>query len=175
MRALPRLLKKNPSTQVVIVGKEEVSYGRPPREGGTWKQKLLAEVGPELDPARVHFAGTLAYGDLINLFRLSTVHVYLTYPFVLSWSLLEAMATGCAIVGSQTGPVTEVIRDGENGLLTDFFDEYELLEKVSSLLEDRFRRESLSIAARETVVENYDFRRVTLPQYEALIADLGRA
>jgi glycosyltransferase involved in cell wall biosynthesis len=171
MRALPHLLALMPHAQVAIVGKEPTSYGRRPSQGGSWKQVMLDEVGSKIDPDRVHFLGTLPYPDLINLFRLSTVHVYLTYPFVLSWSLLEAMACGCAVVGSATGPVLEVIRDGENGLLADFFDAPELAHTITALVESPDLRARLSAKARETVLQQYDFRTASLPAYERLMQD----
>ncbi|MET0743359.1 MAG: glycosyltransferase, partial [Microvirga sp.] len=115
MRALPSLLERLPDAQIALVGGLQPSSGRSPTGGGTWKEKLLAEVGPRIDHERVHFLGRLPYKDLLNLFRLSTVHVYLTSPFVLSWSLIDAMACGCAIVASDTTPVREVIEDGRNG------------------------------------------------------------
>jgi glycosyltransferase involved in cell wall biosynthesis len=172
MRALPHLQKHLPHAHVAIVGKEKPSYGRNPAHGRTWKQVMLDEVGSEVDWSRVHFLGTLPYSALINLFRLSTVHVYLTYPFVLSWSLLEALASGCAVVGSATEPVMEVIQDGENGLLTNFFDGRELAEKIASLAEDSDLRMRLSANARTTVVERYDFQSVSWPAYESLIHDV---
>jgi glycosyltransferase involved in cell wall biosynthesis len=170
MRALPHLQKLLPHAHVAIVGKEKASYGRNPVRGRTWKQVMLDEVGSQLDWDRVHFLGTLPYSALINLFRLSTVHVYLTYPFVLSWSLLEAMATGCAVVGSATEPVMEVIQDGENGLLTDFFDHRELADKITGLAEDSDLRTRLSANARSTVVGRYDYRSVSWPAYEGLMS-----
>jgi glycosyltransferase involved in cell wall biosynthesis len=172
MRALPHLQKHLPHAHVAIVGKEKTSYGRSPSHGQTWKQVMLDEVGASVDWERVHFLGTLPYASLINLFRLSTVHVYLTYPFVLSWSLLEAMAAGCAVVGSATEPVMEVIQDRENGLLTNFFDSRALAEKIAGLAEDSDLRQRLSLNARNTVVERYDFRTVSWPAYDRLIADV---
>jgi glycosyltransferase involved in cell wall biosynthesis len=175
MRSLPHLLKMMPHAHVALVGKEKATYGRNPQQGGTWKQALLDELAGQIDLERVHFLGTLPYSDLLNLFRLSTVHVYLTYPFVLSWSLLDAMACGCAIVGSATGPVAEVIRDGENGVLVDFFDAPELAYQVAMLAEDADVRSRLSTSARSLAVSRYDYRTVCLPAYERLIqATLGR-
>lgn len=171
MRALPALQALLPDAHFAIVGKEKPSYGRKPMGGGTWQQVLLDEVGPSLDHSRVHFLGTLPYGKLINLFRLSTVHVYLTYPFVLSWSLLEAMATGCAIVGSATDPVREVIQDGENGVLVDFFEAGALANEVAALAQDLDRRRKLARAARQTVIEHYDFKSVTWPAHERLMQE----
>jgi glycosyltransferase involved in cell wall biosynthesis len=172
MRALPALQRLLPDAHIAIVGKDDPSYGRKPSSGQTWRQVLLDEVGSDLDRRRVHFLGTLPYDELINLFCLSTVHVYLTYPFVLSWSLLEAMATGCAVVGSATAPVQEVIADGHNGLLTDFFDHAALAETVAALADDLSLRQRLSGNARQTVVERYDFETVAWPAYERLLQEV---
>ena len=97
-----------------------MSYGRKPPDGRTWRQTLLAEVGAKLDLSRVHFLGRVPYATFVNALQVSSAHVYLTYPFVLSWSMLDAMAAGCVVVGSATAPLKEVIRDGENGVLFDF-------------------------------------------------------
>ncbi|WP_210489550.1 glycosyltransferase [Microvirga antarctica] len=169
MRALPHLLRLLPHAQVAIVGKDEPSYGRRPAQGGSWKQAMLAEVGAQIDRDRVHFLGTLTYSDLIALFRLSTVHAYLTYPFVLSWSLLDGMACGCAVVGSATAPVMEVIRDGQNGVLADFFDARALAETIAATAENARLRAHITINARQTIMDSYDFRGVSLPAYESLI------
>ena len=108
------------------------------------------------DPSRVHFTGTIPYEQFIPLLQLSSCHVYLTYPFVMSWSLLEAMACGCAVVGSDTAPVREVIRHNENGLLVDFFSPAELAAAVADLLTNRERAVAFGEAARNTVLRSYD-------------------
>jgi glycosyltransferase involved in cell wall biosynthesis len=166
MRALPALLKARRYAQVVIVGGDDVSYGaRPPQ--GKWKDIFLDEVRGELDPqqrARVHFVGQLAYPALIRLLQVSTVHVYLTYPFVLSWSLLEAMSAGCAIVASDTAPLREAIHEGVTGRLIDFFDAAALAARVAELAEDAAQRERLGAAARDFAVTRYDLHTVCLPQ-----------
>ncbi|HZX26893.1 MAG TPA: glycosyltransferase, partial [Telluria sp.] len=122
MRALPLLQKLRPQARVLIVGGDDVSYGRRLPAGTTYRQKYCAELEGQVDWSRVHFLGKLPYLRYLNVLQVSAAHVYLTYPFVLSWSMLEAMACGCLVVGSATAPVQEVITDGENGLLTDFFD-----------------------------------------------------
>jgi glycosyltransferase involved in cell wall biosynthesis len=171
MRAVPALQKLLPHAHIAIVGKDEPSYGRKPSGGQTWRRLMLDEVGPGIDRQRVHFLGTLPYTDLINLFRLSTVHVYLTYPFVLSWSLLEAMAAGCAVVASDTAPVKEVIEDGYNGVLTNFFDHDALAETIASVADDSALRHRLCVTARQSVVDRYDFRTVSWPAYEGLLQE----
>ena len=157
MRAVQILQKERPNAHVVIVGDTGISYGRAPQEGGTWKEKLLAEV--TLDMERVHFMGPVDYGTFKTVLQISSVHVYLTYPFVLSWSMMEAMASGCLIVGSRTAPVVEVLRDGENGLLVDFFKHEEVVEQVVRVLEHPDQMQDLRDAARQTVLENYDLEK----------------
>jgi glycosyltransferase involved in cell wall biosynthesis len=167
MRALPALLKARPRAQIVIVGGEGTSYGRRPPQGKTWKSVFLEEVRPQIDEqdwSRVHFLPNLPHDQFINFLQISRVHVYLTYPFVASWSLLEAMSAGCAIVGSDTEPVQEFIKDGENGLLTPFFEPQTLTDQVVRLLEDAPLREKLGQAARRKVQTYYDLEKVCLPR-----------
>lgn len=176
MRALPEILAKRPNARIVLVGGNEVSYGPAPKDGQSWTEIFRSEVTSlisEADWQRVHFVGKVAYPDLLRLFQLASVHVYLTYPFVLSWSLLEAMSTGCAIVGSDTGPVREVIHDGETGLLVDFFDASALAQKVCALLENPAERQRLGANARRYIVENYDLKSVCLPAQLAWIRALA--
>lgn len=173
MRALPEVLSRRPRARVVIIGGDGVSYGRAPTDGRTWRQVLLAEVGGQLDLSRVHFVGNVPYPVFLTLMQLSAVHVYLTYPFVLSWSLLEAMSAGALVIGSATPPVEEVIRDGANGLLVDFFDTTALAQRIDEALDHSDRMAMLRAAARATVVEGYDLRRICLPQHLALIERLA--
>lgn len=171
MRALPELLKRRPKAHVIIVGKDGVSYGAKPspeKDGfSTWKQVFCNEVRGRISAAdwsRVHFVGHVPYANFVALLQLSSVHVYWTYPFVLSWSLIEAMSAGAAIVASDTSPLREVIRSGENGLLVDFFSADGLVQAVSQLLEDAPARKRLGAAARRTAVERYDLNTICLPQ-----------
>lgn len=172
MRALPGLLRQRPKAKVVIVGGNEVSYGAKPEEG-SWKQKFLDEVRGELDLSRVHFVGKIPYPSFLALMQMATVHVYLTYPFVLSWSLLEAMACGCAIVASDTAPVREAICDGETGRLVNFFSIAELTERICELLDDPAQRARLGRAARAHVVDTYDLHTRCLPRQIELVEDLA--
>ena len=167
MRSLPTLLKERPNAEVLIVGKEGVSYGAQPPGGVSWKQRFSNEVFPQLDESqrsRVHFLNTIPYDRFIALLQVSTVHVYLTYPFVLSWSLLEAMSVGCSIVASDTQPLHEAITHDETGVLVDFFDPEALATATISLLNDSDRRSRLSSAAREFAKANYDLETVCLPK-----------
>ena len=169
MRSLPAILARRPAARVVIVGGDEVSYGIANPAGGTYRASLLAELGGALEPSRVHFTGRIPYRSYLAMLRISSAHVYLTYPFVLSWSMLEAMAAGCMVIGSRTPPVEEVIEDGVNGWLTDFFDREALAERVCEALAKRSALGALRAAARRTVVERYELKRVCLPRQMAIV------
>lgn len=168
IRSIPEIQRLQPEARMVIVGETTgVSYGAA-CTSGEWKDIFLAEISGHYDPARVHFAGSLAHATFLHLLQLSACHVYLTYPFVLSWSLLEAMACGCAVVGSATPPVQEVIRHGHNGLLVDFFDHKALAASVSELLMKRDLASELGRNARATVVHHYSLGHC-LPRHLALM------
>lgn len=173
MRALPTLLKERPNAHVIIVGGDKVSYGAAAPDGQSWKSIFLNEVIDRIDKSRVHFVGNLSYRNFIKVLQVSTVHVYLTYPFVLSWSLLEAMSVGCAIVGSKTAPVEEVIEHGINGVLVDFFDKELLTQEIVKLLENPNLRKELGHAARNTILASYDLRSICLPQQLAWATNLA--
>lgn len=173
MRALPEILAKRPNARVLIVGGVGVSYGAKPPAGTSWKQIFLDEVKDRIDLSRVHFLGTIDYKHFIPLLQLSTVHVYLTYPFVLSWSLLEAMACSCAIVASDTAPLREAIHDGDTGVLVDFFKPDAVAAGVIKLLENPALRDKLGQRAREFAVAHYDLKSVCLPQMLQLIERVG--
>ncbi|MRU14664.1 glycosyltransferase [Roseovarius sp. A21] len=167
MRALPRLLKERPKAKVLIVGGDEVSYGARPPKGQTWKQIFIDEVKDRIAPEdweRVHFLGRIPYDTFTQLLQVSRVHIYLTYPFVLSWSLMEAMSCQAAIVAGRVAPVEEVITHGETGRLVDFFDGEALVTEVCDLLEDEAARTSLGAAARTLMRERYDLHSICLPR-----------
>lgn len=177
MRALPDLLRQRPHARVMIVGGDGVSYGKKPEGGRTWKQIYAGEVRPQIsdgDWARVHFLGQIPYREFLTLLQLSMVHVYLTYPFVLSWSLLEAMSIGCAIVASNTRPVREAISHDETGRLVDFFDVAGLVGELCSLLDDGAARERLGANARAFAMGNYDLHTVCLPRQLEWVHALGQ-
>ncbi len=156
MRALPAILEARPDARIVIVGGDEVSYGSRPKDHANWREAMLAETGPL--PERVTFTGRIPYRDYLSLLSVSSVHLYLTYPFVLSWSLLEAMASGAFVIGSATPPVEEVVEDGRNGWLVDFFDAQAIAARVAEGLATRDTVDALRVAARETVVSRYALR-----------------
>ena len=172
MRTLPHVLEKRPGARVLIVGEDGVSYGLPPRKQPTWKAALLAELGDRIDPQRVHFLGRLPYTDYLKVLQVSTAHVYLTYPFVLSWSLLEAMSAGCLVVASDTAPVREIV-NGSNGLLAAIFDIDALADKIVSALAQREAHQPQREAARRLMRESYDFTRVCAPRLIELIERLA--
>ena len=164
MRALPEILRRRPRAHVIIVGADGVSYGQALPDKQTYRKKLLDELSGKLDAERVHFLGQVPYAGLVRIYQVSSVHVYLTYPFVLSWSLLEAMSAGGLIVGSRTPPLEEVVTDGRNGFLTDFFDSAALAARVDETLERRSELGKVRERARKTVVDDYDLKRVCLPR-----------
>lgn len=168
MRALPEILRRRPNAHITMIGGDEVSYGAKAPEGKTWKQIFIDEVKDQIseeDWKRVHYLGRVPYDRFLSMMQVSRVHVYLTYPFVLSWSLLEAMSAQCAILASGTEPVREVLTEGETGQMVDFFDRDTLIEKLCALLDDPAEREKLGRNARQLVREQYDLRSVCLPKH----------
>jgi len=148
------LLKQRPNTHIVIAGDDRVAYGKAAPEGTTYK-KMMLEKFP-LDENRVHFVGSLPYGEYVKLLKCTTAHVYLTRPFVLSWSMLEAMACEGLVVGSDTAPVQEVITNGINGLLIDFFRPDQLAQTLNNVLDRPTDFTQIRKKARETVLAKYD-------------------
>jgi glycosyltransferase involved in cell wall biosynthesis len=163
MRTLPSILARRPNAEIVVIGGDSTSYGAPPPAGTTWKSIFLKEVEAQIDVRRVHFLGRIPYQTYINALQVSSVHVYLTYPFVLSWSLLEAMSTGCMVIGSDTPPVREVI-DPTRGILVPFFDIEQWSDRVVDVLEAPERFKSMRREARRFVVENFDADKLCVPR-----------
>ena len=154
IRALPHLLGARKNLKVVMVGGDGVSYGVPAPGGGTWRETFMKNVAGQIDVSRVAFPGRIDYTQYLAMLRRSDSHVYLTYPFVASWSLREALAAGCAVVGSDTEPVREFITHGKNGLLTSFFDPRGLADSVLEVLEDKKLDLKLRTGARRYAVSN---------------------
>ena len=175
MRSLPKILNDRPSAHVLIVGGDGVSYGAKPNSDLSWKQIFINEVRPHIadsDWDRVHFLGNIPYASFIGLLQLSTVHVYLTYPFVLSWSLLEAMSAGCSIIASDTEPVSEVIEHDRTGILVDFFDRDALSTEICSLLDNSSKRQEFSYNARNYAINTFDINKVCLPKQVSWVNSL---
>lgn len=166
MRSLAALQRRHPDAEILVVGGNEVSYGSKPREFATWREAMMAEVN--FDASRVHWLGKLPYRRYLDVLRVSAAHIYLTYPFVLSWSCFEALAAGALVVGSDTPPVREVVVPGVNGLVTDFFDAAALADKVAAVLDRPADFAPLRAAARETIVSRYATDRC-LAEWQALI------
>jgi glycosyltransferase involved in cell wall biosynthesis len=170
-RALPRLLAEVPDARVLIIGQaESQAYGGPPPDGGTWRDTCFA--GVDYDPARVHFLGRVPHERMLAALRLGTAHVYYTYPFVLSWSLAEAMASGCHVIGSDTAPVHDAIEDGVNGRLLPFFDPPALSDALIAACRDPAAAAPLRAAARETAVAKFS-RAKGRAGWHALLRELG--
>lgn len=165
MKTVEQLQKIRPNMQVIIGGEDRVCYGCH-LKNDTFKQKMLREL--DLDLSRIHFVGNLPYAEYIKLLQVSRCHVYLTYPFVLSWSLLEAMSVGCCIVASDTAPVKELIQDSFNGILTDFYNIDLLARKINSVLEEPEKYSNIRISARETIKEKYKLQKLLKEQIDFL-------
>ncbi|ACB50062.1 glycosyl transferase, group 1 [Crocosphaera subtropica ATCC 51142] len=158
MEAVSILLKKRPHCHVVIVGEDRVAYGRSLPDGKTYKQLMLETY--DYDFSRLHFTGSLPYSQYLQVIQASSVHVYLTRPFVLSWSMLEVMSTGGLVLGSKTPPVEEVIEDEVNGLLVDFFAIDRIVERIEEVLDSSDKMADLRVKARETIQEKYDLSKL---------------
>jgi glycosyltransferase involved in cell wall biosynthesis len=148
MRTLPDLMRARKDLKVIMIGGDGISYGAPPRQGGNWREAMLAEVGKDIDMDRVVFPGRVPYSTYLAALRRSDAHVYLTYPFVASWSLREALAIGCPVIGGDTETVREFITHGENGLLTPTLEPRTLARAILGLLEDKALTRKLRTNAR---------------------------
>jgi glycosyltransferase involved in cell wall biosynthesis len=164
MRALPELLRARPNAHFVIVGGDNGSYGNPPPGGGNWREFFLREVGDRLDTTRVHFVGQLNYSVFLELLAVARLRIYLTHPTVLSWSMMESMAAGLPILGSDTAPVSELITDGVTGRLFPYHDGEAMVRIACEMLEDEEQRRAIAANARAHIVENYALKTVCLPQ-----------
>ncbi|MBP2303075.1 glycosyltransferase family 4 protein [Azospirillum picis] len=172
MRAIPRICEQRPNAKILIVGGDGISYGAAARDAANWREKMLAEV--PVDPSRVVFLGYLPYDRFTRMLQVTSAHIYLTYPFVLSWSMLEAMALGALVIGSRTKPVEEVISHGTNGLLVDFFSPDQVADQVVSVLKNRGDFAELAQAGRRTVLRKYDLAQCLKQQMALIHSMLGR-
>ncbi len=162
MEAIALLQQKRPNCHVVVVGADRVAYGKKLPNGKTYKQQMLETLS--LDLSRLHFTGRLPYSQYLQVLQASSVHVYLTRPFVLSWSMLESMSAGCLLVASDTAPVKEVIKDGQNGLLVDFFSPQQVCDRIQEALDHPDGMAELRTNARQTIQKTYDLAKL-LPQH----------
>ncbi len=169
MKAAEKLLKKRPNLQIIIGGEDRICYG-PQLANTTYKTMMLKQL--DLDMNRIHFVGGLPFNEYIKLLQITSAHVYLTYPFVLSWSLLDAMACGCPIIASDTPPVLEFMKDNVNGLLFDFFNVDEQVEKIEYALGNKDKIEKLRHNARKTIVDNYALKDL-LPEHIEYVKKLA--
>ncbi len=172
MRALPETLRRRPKAQVIVVGGDGVSYGAPAAPRTTYRELMLNEVGSDLDRSRVHFLGQVEYQTYLSVLQVSSAHVYLTYPFVLSWSFIEALSCGCLVIGSKTPPVLEVLEDHVNGFCVDFFSPSQIADRICAALAHRGRMTEMRRAAREIAVAQFDLKRQMLPQWTQLLDDV---
>lgn len=170
MRAVKIIQEKHPTVRILAAGADEVSYGRAAPKGKTFRQMLIKEVKPDM--SRLHFVGYLSYSTYLQLLQVSSAHIYLTVPFVLSWSMLEAMSAGCILIGSDTAPVREVVEDGRNGLLVDFFSPQAIADTALEVLENQPKYEAMRQAARQTVIDRFDLQKL-LPLHQRLIEQLA--
>lgn len=171
MRAIEVLLKERPKAHFILVGADGVSYGKAPEGDLTYRQMMLKEL--DIDRDRVHFVGTVPHSELMTILQVSSAHLYFTVPFVLSWSMLESMATECLLIASDTPPVKEVIEHGKNGLLVDFFSHDELIKQVHHALDHRDDMVAIRKAARQTVLDKYSLEKL-LPYHKSLVLDLAK-
>lgn len=170
-RAAKLILDRRPNCHILAVGGDSVSYGSKRQDGKSYREHYVEELG--LDLSRIHFLGRVPYQRYMRILQLSAAHIYLTYPFVLSWSLMESMACGCLVIGSRTSPVEEVIKDGHNGLLVDFFSAEEVADRVDAVLDHPDRMQRLRDAARATIVQRYALK-TCLDRQVKLIEELAR-
>ena len=172
MRILPEVQRLHPDAHVIIVGKDGVSYSPALPDGETYKMRYLKQMEGKLDLSRIHFVGRVSYASLRAMYCISTVHVYLTYPFVLSWSMLEAMSCESLVLGSRTPPVEEVLTHGKNGLMVDFFDTKGLVATLDAILNAPHDYNSLRKQARKTILQRYELKDCLAQQVE-IINDLA--
>lgn len=168
MQAVEILLKKRPNLQIIIGGEDRVCYGAQ-LINTTYKKMMLEKL--DLDLNRIHFVGSLLFNEYVKLLQVSSAHVYLTYPFVASWSLLDSMSCACPVVASATEPVEEFIKDGENGLLFDFYDINAQVQKIEYALDNKEKMLPIRQRARQTIVENYSLKDL-LPKHVEYIKSL---
>ncbi|OOY34076.1 hypothetical protein BOV90_03640 [Solemya velum gill symbiont] len=171
MRAVKKIHKQRPKAHFVVLGSDGTSYGRKSKENRSLRQQLMAEL--DIDPSRIHFLGTIDFDNYIKVLQAGQAHIYLSYPFVLSWSFIESLAAGCQLVCSATPPIMEVVEHGKQALLFDFHSPDELAENVSKVLDDPEKYSDLRINARRLALQQYNVRDL-LPLHIELINDIAK-
>ena len=166
--ALAIVQERDPGVEAIIVGDKTVYYGA---GNGTDSHFNEVMASARIDMARTHFTGTLPYEQYCKVLQVSAAHVYLTVPFILSWSALEALSAGCAFVGSATSPVQEFVTHGENGLLADFFDVEALAANIAHAVAGGSDIDAMRMKARKTMLEKWSAENA-IARHEALIAKL---
>ena len=172
IRSIPGILKEHPDAKIFIIGGDQKGYGAEPEEGTTHRENFFNEIKDKVDISNIYFLGLIDYEAIRACYQIASLHVYLTYPFVLSWSMLESMSCEGLIVGSDTGPVSEIITHKKNGLLVDFFNYEEISSSINSILDDPQKYLSIRKNARKTILKNYDLWTKCLPRQEALIREV---
>lgn len=165
MRSLPSIQARHPDATIFVVGGDDVSYGSRLANGENFREHYIRELCDQVNWSRVHFTGKLPYGQYRSVLQISSAHIYLTYPFVLSWSLVEAMSVGCTLITSDTAPLQEVIEDNVNGLMVNFFDIEQIANTVSGVLDAPEQYRHLGQAARNKAVAEFDLDTITLPKW----------
>ena len=172
-RALPRLMAEVPQAEAIVIGNPgNHGYSGSSPEGLSWRDVCFE--GVDVDPARLHVLGKIEHARMLAALRLSTAHVYYTYPFVLSWSLAEAMALGCYVIASDTPPLHEAIEDGINGRLLPFFDPAALSDALIAACREPDAQASLRRAARQTA-ERLFSREKGRAAWLKLLSEMGLA
>lgn len=172
MTAIARLQKTRPHLHAVIAGSDRVAYGRPLPEGESWKARMLDEL--DLDEARLHFTGLLPHSEYRRLLQASDLHVYLTIPFVLSWSMIEAMSVGCSLVLSDAEPVREALGSSGGAMLVDHHDVGALARAIETGLTEPQAAQARRQAARQRVLDAYAQESIW-PMRERFLRDLAAA
>lgn len=162
MEAASIIQKRRPNCHIIVAGDDRVCYGPKLPEGKTFKGLMLEKF--DFDMSRIHFTGILNYNDYVKILQVASAQIYLTFPFVLSWSMLEAMSCGGVVLASSTPPVTEVIEDNYNGILFNFFTPQEIVDKVEEVLDNKEKYNHLRTNARKTIIDNYDLKTMLKKQ-----------
>ena len=170
MELVSRLQKQRPNLHAIVLGNDRVAYGAERSDGKTYKEAALEKF--DFDMSRLHMPGLQPLNVFRDMMRITSAHVYFTVPFVLSWSLMEAMSTGALILGSDTKPVREMIKDGHNGVLVDFFDTDDQISKLCHILDNKAEYQPLRDQARQSILADYDTKNL-LPKYWKLIQSVA--